>query len=280
METTLQKNQIIRSYKHPFAFYLLSMAIPWTLWFTAGYFSHLSPNKKIFEWVTGLTSFAGLLAPVLIGMFFIYRDKDLKQDFLGRIFNFNQIKPQYVLVTFFLILVSILLAQAISLLFGYSHEQFALRGGFTFTSAIFPVWFLLVAAPLLEELAWHSYGTDCLMSRFNLFTASILFAIFWAFWHFPLSSVKNYYHSILVESGTLYSMNFVVSLIPFVIIINWLYYKTGRNIILPVIFHITAGFFNEIFETHPMSKVIQTGILLVFSVFILVKEKELFFSRV
>lgn len=45
-----------------------------------------------------------------------------------------------------------------------------------------------------------------------------------------------------------------------------------------IIFHITAGFFNEIFATHPMSKVIQTVLLLILSIFILVKERKLFFN--
>jgi hypothetical protein len=177
-------------------------------------------------------------------------------------------------------LVSILTAQAVSLTFGYSPGQFELRGSYTFTSAIFPVWFLLIAAPLFEELAWHTYGTDCLRSQFNLFTVSVLFALFWGIWHLPLASIKDYYHSNLVESGLLYSINFIVSLVPFVILMNWLYYKTNRNILLPIVFHITAGYFNEIFDTHPMSKVIQTGLLLILSIYILVREKELFFKRI
>jgi len=53
---------------------------------------------------------------------------------------------------------------------------------------------------------------------------------------------------------------------PFVIIMNWLYYKTGRNIIIPIIFHITAGYFNEIFATHSDSKVIQTILLLIVAI--------------
>lgn len=280
MNTTEQKNQIIRKYKSPFTFYILSILIPWTLWFISAYFSHKTPLTSTFEWLTGITSFAGLLAPVVIALFFMLPDKALRKDFLGRFLNFGNVKPQYILITLFLMLLSILAAQTISLFFGYSSDQFALRGAFTFTSAVFPVWFLLIAAPLLEELAWHSYGTDCLRSRFNLFTASLLFAIFWAFWHFPLSFINDYYHSNLVESGTIYSINFVVSLIPFVFIMNWLYYKTNRNIILPIIFHITAGFFNEIFATHPMSKVIQTGLLLIVSVYLVLKDKELFFKRI
>lgn len=273
------QEQIIRKYKSPFTFYTLSIIIPWALWFYSGYLSHQTPYTPLLEWATGITSFAGLLAPVIISLFFILPNKELKKDFFGRIFNFKHIKPQYILIAFFLTLVALLLAQAISLFFGYSANQFELRGTYTFTSAIFPVWFLLIAAPILEELAWHSYGTDCLRSKFNLFNASLLFAIFWAFWHFPLSFIKGYYHSNLVESGAIYSINFVVSLIPFVLIMNWLYYKTNRNILLPIIFHTAAGFFNEIFATHPMSKVIQTGVLIAFTVFLLMKEKEFFFHK-
>jgi hypothetical protein len=280
MKTYEQTNQIIRRYKNPVAFYLLSVIIPWGLWFLAGYISHIEPQTPRMEWATGLMSFAGLLAPVIIAMSYILPDRELRKDLKGRIFNFGSIKGEYILIAFFLMLVSILAAQAVSLIFGYSTSQFELRGGYTFSSALFPVWFLLLASPLLEELAWHTYGTDSLLSRFNLFTASVMFAIFWGIWHFPLSSIKSYYHSNLVESGLLYSLNFIVSLIPFVLIMNWLYYKTNRNILLPIIFHITAGYFNEIFATHHISKVIQTSLLLILSVYLVINEKELFFKKI
>ena len=229
MNTIEQKNQIIRKYKSPFVFYLLSIVIPWTLWFLSAWFSHRTPYTETLEWATGIFSFAGLFAPVIIALFFMLPNKELRKDFLSRFFNFKSTKREYILISFFLMLLSILAAQAISLLFGYSTSQFELRGAFTFTSALFPVWFLLIAAPMLEELAWHSYGTDTLVSRFNLFNASMIFAVYWAFWHFPLSFIKGYYHSNLVESGLLYSLNFVVSMIPFVLIMNWLYYKTNRS---------------------------------------------------
>src|SRR5699024_11589067 len=77
-------------------------------------------------------------------------------------------------------LASILLAQAISLLFGYSITQFSFSEDFSFTGGVFSAWFLLLIAPILEELAWHSYGTDSLRRRFTLFTTSMIFAVFWA----------------------------------------------------------------------------------------------------
>ncbi|MGG2066881.1 hypothetical protein [Bacillus sp. S14(2024)] len=54
--------------------------------------------------------------------------------------------------------------------------------------------------------------------------------------------------------------------------------KTGRNIIVAIVFHITAGFFNEAFATHPMSKVIQTVLLLILSIVIVIKERDFFFK--
>jgi len=275
-----QNTEIIQAYNRPLTFYLLATAIPWCLWLISGYLSHLTPYTQQLKWATSALGAAGLAAPLLIASWFIFPNEILRKDFMGRFVNFITIKPHYLLITVFLMLVSILAAQAISLLFGYSIDQFQLRNTFSFSSGIFPVWLLLVVAPLLEELAWHSYGTDCLRSRFNLFNASLLFAIFWAFWHFPLSSIKDYYHSNLVESGLIYSINFAVSLIPFVLIMNWLYYKTNRNILLTVVFHITAGFFNELFATHPMSKVIQTGLLLILSAFLVLTNRDLFFNTI
>ena len=276
----IEQQKMIKKYKSPLGYYVLSTAIPWSLWFLAGYTSRLEPYSYQLEWMTGILSFAGLVGPLLVSLLYIMPNQELRNDFLGRLFNFRFMEAQYILVAFFLMLMSILSAQTISLLFGYSAEQFQLRGAFTFTSALFPVWFILIAAPTLEELAWHSYGTDCLRSRFNLFTASVIFAIFWGFWHMPLASIQGYYHSNLLESGPIYSVNFLVSLVPFVLIMNWLYYKTNRNILLPIVFHVTAGFFNEIFATHPMSKVIQTGLLLIVSVYLLIHDREFFFKRI
>ncbi len=280
METIKQKNQIIKKYNSPFLFYLLSTIIPWSLWFFAGYLSHIEPFTKTLEWAVGISSIVGLLTPAIIALFFMLPYKELRIDFLGRFFNFKSIKGEYILITFFLMLISILAAQAISLFFGYPAEQFSFRGSFTFTSSLFPVWFLLLAAPILEELAWHSYGTDSLVSRFNLLKASLIFALYWAIWHFPLSTIKGYYHSNLVESGWIYSWNFIISMIPFVLIMNWIYYKSNRNILLTILFHITAVFFNEIFATHPMSKMIQTGLLLIVSVYLVITDKEMFFKRI
>jgi len=269
----------IHIYRKTGLFFGLATLIPWALWFLAGYISHIETANMVSQKWASIIAFMGLLAPVVIVLFLTKNNKVLQRDLQKRLFNFKGIKSTYFVLTFILMPMSILLAQAVSLLFGYSIEQFQLSESFSFTSGVFPVWFMLIIAPLLEELAWHSYGTDSLRSHYNLFTTSVLFAFFWGIWHLPLSGINHYYHSNLLEEGWIYSLNFLVSLFPFVIIMNWIYYKTNRNIILPIIFHIAAGYFNEVFATHPMSKVIQTGLMTIFSIYIIINDKAFFFSK-
>ncbi len=271
-------NTAIKGYKHTYLFYFLATIIPWSFWGLAAYISRSSEYKYPGE-LASLLAFTGLLAPTLIAFVLIYRNKLLMNDTLQRMINLRSGKPVYWALALFLMPASILLAQLISLLFGYPASQFGFSENYSFSSGVFPVWFLLIAAPIIEELAWHSYGTDCLCNRFNLMKASLLFGFFWGIWHIPLSFINDYYHSNLVHDGWIHGVNFLLSLFPFVIIMNWLYFKTGRSILSAIIFHVTAGYFNEIFATHPDSKVIQTGLLIIVATFIVLKEKQLFFSR-
>ncbi len=269
----------IEKYRHPFLFYGLSTAIPWAFWFAAAYTSHMTPTSEFLSALVGILGVTGLLGPTAIAFFMIWPHAEMRVDLKRRIIGLKGIRPAYIFTTCFLMLASILLAQAISLLFGHSADQFLLAGKSSFSAGIFPGWFLLLLAPLVEELAWHSYGTDCLRQRMNLLTTSLLFGLFWALWHMPLSFIKGYYHSNVAETGLLYSINFMASLIPYVVLMNWLYYKTNRSILVAIVFHITAGCFNEVFRTHPDSKVIQTVLLLLLSIIVVVKNPDFFLRR-
>lgn len=269
----------IEKYRHPILFYILATLIPWMFWFMAGRVSHIEPSNSFNMAATSILGILGLISPMIIALSMLLRDKELRSDLFKRLLSFSKIKPIYIFLTCFLMLSSILLAQAVSLLFGYSPNQFKLSGVFSFSAGIFPAWFILFMAPIFEELAWHTYGTDCLRKRFSLISTSLMFGVYWGFWHFPLSFIKGYYQSNLAETGWIYSLNFLVSLIPYVLLMNWLYYKTGRNILIAIVFHITAGFFNEIFLTHPDSKIIQTILLLVLIIFIVIKDRDFFFKR-
>ncbi|MDR0447222.1 MAG: CPBP family intramembrane metalloprotease [Treponema sp.] len=270
----------LEKYKRPFLFYGIAVIIPWALWFTMGAISHShlweNHNWVIFGSLIGL---AGLCAPMIAAFALILPDKEMRAELISACTNFKGIHFKWWLIIFLLPPASILLAQAISLLFGYNPEQFKLAGDFSFTAGIFPAWFLLVIAPIIEEFGWHTYGIHCIRRRFSLFATCIIFGVIWGIWHMPLSTVKGYYQNVVAETGILYSINFLVSLIPYLIIDNWCYYKTKRNMFLQISQHLMFGFSNEVFRTHPDSKVIQTVLLIIFSAIIVIRERKFFFSK-
>lgn len=269
----------VRQYKKPALFFTLSTLIPWAFWFVAGQVSWMTPYQDKYLRLASILACLGLFAPLGVVYWMTGKEKELRRDISKRFFNFGDIKPVYAFLTCLIMPVSIILAQAISLPFGYSPEQFIITGNFTFSSGIFPVWFLLILAPVMEELAWHSYGTDSLRSKFNLFNASLIFGTVWGIWHMPLSTIRDYYQSNLVNDGWIYGLNFLISIIPFVLLMNWLYYKTGRNIMVAIIFHITAGLFNELFAPHPDTKIIQTALLCILATIVVLKDKKFFFEK-
>ncbi len=269
---------MIKDYRYPLRFYFFSTLIPWSLWLMAAYLSH-RPDAQVFGTLISVLGLIGLSGPLLVAIYYIRKDRVLLADVRRRFFNVSTANGKYVAISILLMPASILLAMAISLLFGYDAGQFIITGHATFTSGVFPVWFLLVIAPVLEELAWHSYGTDCLRQKYTLFTTSVIFAVIWALWHLPLALIQGYYHSNLVVEGALHGINFLVSIFPFVFLMNWLYYKTQRNILVAIVLHTFANLFNEIFSTHPDSKIIQTVLLCGLTAYLLYKERALFFSK-
>ena len=266
----------MKKYQHPILFFTLSLVIPWVLWFVVAYWSHQPKAPNAF-W-TGFFELAGLLAPVGVAAYLFARDKALLSDLKARFTGRNLLSNRYFWITLLFPPISIIMAQLISLDLGHTLDQFYISGQPSFSSAPFNAWFVLCLAPVVEELAWHTYGTDALRSKWSLFTSSVIFTIYWGLWHLPLFFVKDYYQSNIHTEGLLYTINFFVSLFAFVFIINWLYYKSGRNVLIAILFHLIANVSNEIFATHPDSKVIQTGLFALLMGYILIKDRKLFFS--
>lgn len=268
---------ITYQYNRPIAFYTLVTVIPWGFWFCAAYLSRLeNQSPAVLTW-TALLGVCGLVAPVLVVVYLVRKKPDLQADILNRLVP-KKINWFYAATTLLLLPSSILAAQTVSITFGYSPDQFQLRGGFTFTAGLLPVWFTLIGAAIFEELAWHSYGTDTLLRKMSVFKASMVFTGFWALWHLPLGFIEGYYHNEVVEMGWLHTLNFPLSMVAFVILMNWLYFRTGRVILVAVVFHITANLANEVFMTHPDTKIIQTVLLLLLSAVILATNRDLFFD--
>lgn len=272
-------DHIVAQYNRPVLFYALATFIPWAFWFAAAYLSNLHDQTTAVRATTTLLSVAGLTAPVAVVVALIWGKPQLRADVGHRLSWPRNSSWLFIACAFLLLPASVYAATAVSVLFGYSTEQFQLRGGYTFSAGLLPVWVTLLGAAVLEEVAWHSYGTDTLIRRMRVFSASMVFTAIWVLWHLPLSFIDGYYHNEVVKSGWLHTLNFPLSMVAFVLLMNWLYFRTGRSILVPIIFHASANFANEIFRTDPDTKIIQTGLLLILSVAVVFRDRTLFFQR-
>lgn len=272
----LHRDPALVHYRHPVRFYLLATAIPWALWFAAAWVSR-QPDPSM-AWVSAL-GLAGLIAPVLVAGWFVGRDPVLRHDVAARLVGRGALTPWIAVSAILLLPASLLLATALSLPLGYDSSQFLLQDGFSFTAGLVPVWLVLVMAPILEELAWHTYGTDALASRMRVLTATLLFALVWSLWHLPLGFIEGYYQNEVAEEGLLHTANFVFSILALLVLMNWLYYRSGRSVLVVVVFHLSANVGNELFMTHPDTKLIQTALLLALAIAVVWHDRELFLAR-
>ena len=225
--------------------------------------------------MTGL-GLAGLAGPIAVATWFIRRD-GLTRDVLTRLVAPRGTRTWVWLAALFLLPGALLVATALSIPFGYDVSQFQLRDGFSFSSGLMPAWITLALAPVLEELAWKTYGTMN-WRPVNVLWTSLVFGVVWVLWHVPLGFIEGYYQAEVVDEGLIHSLNYGVSLIPFVILMNRLYYRAGRIVLVAIVFHLAANFGNELFRTHPDIKVIQTALLLVLSVVVVWRDRELFLT--
>ncbi|MCL2180717.1 MAG: CPBP family intramembrane metalloprotease, partial [Treponema sp.] len=211
-------------YRRPFVFFGFAIGVPWVVWSITGVISH-SGLWENYNWVIfgSILAFLGLLAPTVTAFVLILPDKEMRDELKSATFSFKGVHWIWFAYTLLFPFAVILLAQAISLLFGHSAAQFKVVEQFSFSAGIFPVWVLFIIVPVIEEFGWRTYGTHCIRRKYNLFVTSIIFGVLWAIWHMPLSFINGYYHSNLVETGAIYSLNYSVSLIPYLIIDGWVY---------------------------------------------------------
>ncbi len=269
------RDPVLVHYGNPVPFFLLATAFPWAFWFGAAYVSRQPDPSRLWISVLGL---AGLIAPVVVAWWFIGRDPVLRRDVARRLVGRGALIAWIAVAAVFLLPASLLVATALSVPLGYDPGQFQLREGFSFTAGVVPVWIVLIAASILEELAWHTYGTDALASRMRVLTATLVFTVIWALWHLPLGFIEGYYQNEVAEEGPLHVANFVFSMVALLVLMNWLYYRSGRSVLVVIVFHLSANFGNELFQTHPDTKLIQTALLLVLSAFVVWHDRRLFLT--
>ncbi len=259
----------------PLKFYTITFLITWFTWFLTAYLSHQEQSGTLYS----LLLIPGLLAPFGTALWLTWKNKGLKREFFSKLFNIKRLNPSTLPLMLVVMPVVVLLSITLSLLFGLSAEQFHFSDRFSFNAGVFPVFLMLFLAASFEELGWRGYAIESLEDRYSYFTATLIFGVLWAFWHFPLFFIKDYYQYTLYQENVWYAVNFMVSVIPIAFIISWMYHLNRESILLAILFHFVINLSQEALQMEPQTKCIETGLLTLLAVVLVLSNKQKYFKK-
>lgn len=267
----------IYKYK-PVRFFVWANVITWATWLTAAYFSYQSNS-----WAIGAATVlepVGLFGPCAVALWFIFTSKStaLRHSFYERLLNVKLMKLWSVPVILLLMPASATVSIFIShFLFGEPVDQLVITST-PFTAGLIPIPLLMFGAALVEELGWKGYGVDSLRGERTFFTATIIFAALWAFWHVPTFFVNNYYQNMLFKTNPLFALNFFVSIFPAAVVGNWLWHTNRGSILTAVLFHASMNF-QGILQMGQIAKCIETVVWIVIAMIVVGLNRKMFFGK-
>jgi membrane protease YdiL (CAAX protease family) len=105
--------------------------------------------------------------------------------------------------------------------------------------------YMLIFVALGEEVGWRGYTLPALQARYSAIPASLILGVLWALWHLP----------VFFNPDTLYSnlpfVLFLAYLVPFTILITWVFNSTGGSVLMVMIVHAFMNASNAVWKTLP-----------------------------
>ena len=91
--------------------------------------------------------------------------------------------------------------------------------------------YMLIQVGIGEEIGWRGYALPKLQASYSALVSSLVLGVIWFLWHLPL----------FFTAGTSYSNTplwvFLVFLLPFSILISWVFNSTGGSVLMVMILH-------------------------------------------
>ena len=106
------------------------------------------------------------------------------------------------------------------------------------------LYFIVFQGPLGEEVGWRGYLLGELLKKYKFLDASIFLGILWTCWHLPKFMLSGSTQYLLTDTyGFVLGFTaYMVYTIMLSIMINYLYLKSGRVLLVALIFHAMANF--------------------------------------
>jgi uncharacterized protein len=223
----------------PLRYFVLAFAFTWFFWGLG-----VLGERGFIPTLSGFTVI-GTFGPMVAAVILTAREGGRAEvrSLLGRIVRW-QVAPVWYGVTilgpFVLTLAAIALHVALG---GQTPGLGALIGALP--TVVFVSVYMLIFVALGEEVGWRGYALPALQARHGAFVASVMLGAMWALWHMPQ----------FFNPATLYSdlpfVLFLAYLIPFSVLITWVFNSTGGSLLMAMLVHAVMNASTQLWKVLP-----------------------------
>lgn len=152
---------------------------------------------------------------------------------LFRRYTFRRVGLLWFFVALFGPLIAFLTASIIEL---RSVSITAIQQNILTLLSMYPLYIVLglITGPLGEELGWRGFALPKLQEKMGPVWGSLCLGVLWAAWHFPLFFLPEWSGGLSVS---LLALAFFTWVIPFTVIMTWVYNNTRGNLLIMTLLH-------------------------------------------
>jgi membrane protease YdiL (CAAX protease family) len=218
-------------------FFPLTFALTWTAWFVSAALA--GPNDTGFFGVRGPIFLVGVFAPALVAIALTMTEGHAGVwRLLARIGRWQVRTRWYVFAVGYLAAVKL----AAALVHRVAIGAWPLFGD-TPVPLMLGAILLSTWAQAGEEIGWRGFALPRLAKQLGLGGASILLGVIWALWHLPLFFLPG-----TGSDGQSFPL-YLLHVTALSVAMAWLYWKTGRSLLLVMLMHASVNNTTDIVHT-------------------------------
>ncbi|TFF97080.1 MAG: CPBP family intramembrane metalloprotease [Promethearchaeota archaeon] len=261
----------------PWQYFIFTYIWSWSFWIPA-----VLLRKNVFDFPNFLLLGLGGLGPFIVSISLTYfkEDREVWRDFWKRVIDVRRIGFVWLAVAIFMAPLVCSLGIITGILFNGVFPSFETAVEYLSNPIgfIFYLFFVFIYGPLPEEFGWRGYALDRLQKKWNALYSSLILALLWALWHWPMFFMVGTYQSGEQSIGSLrFWIDYCLGITVNTILMTWVYNNTKRSILSAVLYHFMMNFTGEflnLISLYHYYKVMWTTIIAVL-VIILYKPQSL-----
>jgi membrane protease YdiL (CAAX protease family) len=209
------------------SFFAFAYGLMWTCFFTVAR-AHIPAATPLGQSLLLLGTFAPAIAAVTLTA--TAQGKAGVKALLSRVVQWKVAVRWYIFAVSYIAAIKLVVALTIRLASG-AWPRFGHEGPLLILVAI------LFSTPFQagEEIGWRGYALPRLTQRFGLPMASVVLGVIWACWHLPQFFIRE------ADTFGQAFLPYVLQVTAFSVAVAWLWARTGRSLLLPMLMHAAAN---------------------------------------